>query len=78
MSNKPTRVEVRVPTTPSLRGAGVEAKRYKSTIRLTEDDYTVLVAAAEKAGVPLATFMRTVIVDAAALYVSGDWSNETE
>jgi hypothetical protein len=78
MSNKPTRVAVRVPTTPSLRGVGIEAKRYKSTIRLTEDDYVVLVAAAEKAGVPLATFMRTVIADAAALYVSGDQSNETE
>jgi hypothetical protein len=78
MSNKPTRVEVRVPTTPSLRGAGIEAKRYKSTIRLTEDDYKTLLAAAEKAGVPLATFMRTVITDAAAQYVSEDASNGVE
>jgi uncharacterized protein (DUF1778 family) len=78
MRNKPTRVEVRVPTTPSLRGVGIEAKRYKSTIRLTEDDYKTLVAAAKKAGVPLSTFMRTVITDAAAQYVSKDTSNEVE
>jgi post-segregation antitoxin (ccd killing protein) len=78
MDNKVERINAVVEIAPTARCVGVDAKRYKTTIRLTTEEHDALLQACKRAGVSISAFTRAAISSVAMAYLEQVPDNEVE